>query len=114
MSRGKATLLDILKVARLAVEFLENMDKSAFMKDRKTQSTVLHQLLILGEAVKRLSADFRKGHPEIPWRTVAGMRDTLIHSYNDVDLEEVWKTITVDLPRIISQIELIVPPGDGS
>ena len=109
MWKDKATLLDILKAARLAIEFRKDMDKPAFLSDPKTQSSILHQLLILGEAVKRLSGDVRERYPEIPWKTMAGMRDTLIHAYDDVDLEEVWKTVTADLPKIISQIEPLVP-----
>ena len=89
------------------------MDKATFLGDQKTQSSILHQLLILGEAVKRLSGGFRERHPEIPWRTMAGMRDNLIHAYNDVDIEEVWKTLAVDLPKIISQIEPLVPPEEA-
>lgn len=60
MSRDRATLLDILKAARLTVEFREGLEKRAFLADPKTQSAVLHQLLILGEAAKRLSAEFRR------------------------------------------------------
>ena len=112
MWKDKATLLDILKAAHLAIEFRESMNKAAFLGDQKTQASVLHQLLILGEAVKRLSGDFRERHTEIPWKTMAGMRDNLIHAYNDVDIEEVWKTLTVDLPQIISQIEPLVPPEE--
>lgn len=57
MSHDSATLLDILKAARLAVEFREGMEKRAFFDDPKTQSAVLHQLLILGEAAKSLSSE---------------------------------------------------------
>ena len=53
------------------------LDLPAFLADAKTQSAVLHQLLILGEAVKRLSAPFREAHPEIPWKEIAGSRDIL-------------------------------------
>lgn len=52
MSRDDAALLDILRAARLAVEFKGTLDKPAFLKDLKTQSAILHQLLLLGEAVK--------------------------------------------------------------
>jgi uncharacterized protein with HEPN domain len=55
MSRDDATLLDILKAARLVVEFKGNRTKKGFLRDIKTQSAILHQLLVIGEAVKRLS-----------------------------------------------------------
>jgi hypothetical protein len=43
----------------------------------------------MGEAAKRLSAEFRDSHPEIPWRDIAGMRDVLIHVYDNVDLARI-------------------------
>ena len=64
---------------------------------------------MIGEAVKRLSEDFRAGHPEIPWLRIAGMRDKLIHAYDAVDLDEVWKTITKDIAPLISFLEPLVP-----
>jgi uncharacterized protein with HEPN domain len=67
MSRDSAALLDMLKAARLAVEFREGMDRKAFLDDPKTLSAVLHQLLVLGEAGKRLSQEFRAQHEEIPY-----------------------------------------------
>ena len=59
MSRDDATLLDILKAARLVVEFKRKLEKQAFLRDIKTQSAILHQLLVIGEAVNRLSEEFR-------------------------------------------------------
>ena len=109
MPRDDATLLDILKGARLVVEFKGKLVKKAFLRDTKTQSAILHQLLVIGEAVKRLSEDFRAGHPEIPWLRIAGMRDKLIHAYDAVDLDEVWKTITKDIAPLISFLEPLVP-----
>lgn len=54
MSRDDATLLDLLKAVRLAVEFKGKLSKKAFLRDIKTQSAILHQLLVIGEAAKRL------------------------------------------------------------
>ena len=108
MSRDDATLLDILKAARLVVEFKGKLTKKAFIRDIKTQSAILHQLLVIGEAVKRLSEDFRARHPKIPWPRIAGMRDKLIHEYDAVDVGEVWKTVTTDIPALISFLEPLV------
>ena len=111
MSRDEGNLLDILKAARLAIEFTGQTDKDEFLADLKTQSAVLHQLLIIGEAVKRLSPEFRGAHPEVPWKLIAGTRDKLIHFYEGVDLDEVWKMVTADLPQLIRRIEPLVPSG---
>ncbi len=109
MSRDDATLLDILKAARLIAEFKGKLTKKAFLRDIKTQSAILHQLLVIGEAVKRLSEDFRTRHPEIPWPRIAGMRDKLIREYDAVDVGEVWKTVTTDIPALLSFLEPLVP-----
>ena len=109
MCRDDATLLDILRAARLALDFRGQIDKPGFLGDLKTQAAVLHELLVLGEAVKRLSTPFREQHSEIPWKAVAGMRDRLLHGYDDVDLDLVWKTLEEDLPDLIELVEKLAP-----
>jgi len=109
MERDEATLLDIARAARFVLEFKAGMDKAAFFEDFKTQSAVLHQLMVVGEAVKRLSDEFRSRHPQVPWALIAGMRDQLIHGYDIVDLEEVWRTAEIDVLSLLSQIEPLLP-----
>lgn len=109
MWRDDATLLDILRAARLALEFRGGLDKPAFLSDLKSQAAVLHELLVLGEAAKRVSPDFRSQHADVPWKAIAGMRDRLVHGYDDVDLDLVWKTITDDLPALIERLERFAP-----
>ena len=109
MPRDEAVLLDIARAARLVLEFKRHMDKAAFLQDIKTQSAILHQLMVMGEAVKRLSLDFRAEHPEIPWSLLAGIRDKLIHGYDIVDLNEVWKTADTDVPELLRLVEPLLP-----
>ena len=104
-----STLLDIARAARLAVEFAHGMSKEAFLTDLKTQSAVLHQLVILGEAVKRLPTEFRAQHRGVTWSLIAGMRDHLIHGYDEVDLDEVWKTVSSDVPALLERIQSLLP-----
>jgi len=109
MWRDDATLLDILRAAQLALQFRGPLDKTSFLTDLKTQAAVLHELLVLGEAAKRLSAGFRDEHPDVPWKAIAGMRDRLLHGYDDVDLELVWKTVDEDLPALVVRLEGLAP-----
>lgn len=109
MERDKATLLDIARAIRLVLEFKAGMDKTVFMEDVKTQSAVLHQLMVIGEAVKRLTPEFRARHTRVPWTLISGMRDKLIHGYDIVDLEEVWRTIETDVPDLYAQIQPFLP-----
>ena len=113
MWRDDATLLDILRAARLALEFRGGLDKAVFLTDVKTQAAVLHELLVLGEAAKRLSAGFREEHPGVPWKAIAGMRDPLLHGYDDVDLDLVWKTVDEDLSVLIERLEGLAPRRDS-
>jgi len=113
MPRDEAILLDIAKAARLALEFARGLDQDAFLEDLKTQSAVSHQLMVLGEAVKRLSDEFCRKHPEIPWRQIAGMRDRLIHGYDVVDLDEVWLVLEEDLPELLTQLGPLLPKASA-
>ena len=109
MPRDESILLDVARAAQLILEFKQGLDKATFLGDIKTQSAILHQLMIMGEAVKRLSAEFRADHPEIPWALIAGMRDKLIHGYDIVDLDRVWKTAQKDVPELLALIEPLLP-----
>jgi uncharacterized protein with HEPN domain len=83
--RDEVILLDIARSARAIQTFVQGLDKESFLDDYKTQSAVLYQILVIGEAVKRLSREFRSHHPNIPWSLISGMRDMLIHGYDIVD-----------------------------
>lgn len=91
MSRDDANVLDILNAARQALSFVRGMARSAFEEDERTQSAVLYQLTILGEAAKRVSETFRQRHPEVPWRKMAGTRDRVVHEYDRVSVDRVWE-----------------------
>lgn len=112
MRRDEVTLVDIAQACRSILEFIQDMNRDSFLEDLKTRSATLHQLLIVGEATKRLSQELRARHPGIPWSEMAGMRDVLIHGYDQVDLEEVWKTVSVDIPGVLAKIESLKSEDD--
>lgn len=95
------SILDIEK-------FLIGMNKTSFFASDLHQSAVIKKLEVIGEAAKRVGNELKNKHKDIEWRKVAGMRDVLIHDYLGVDLEEVWNTVTVDIPIFKKQIKSII------
>ncbi|MBK6863199.1 MAG: DUF86 domain-containing protein [Ideonella sp.] len=75
--------------------------------DRKSQSAVICQVEIIGEAVKRLSPALTAAETAVPWRQIAGTRDRLIHGYFTVDLDAVWSMVEQDLPALRAQVQRI-------
>jgi uncharacterized protein with HEPN domain len=67
MQRDEVVIQDIINAARLVLDFVKGFDKDQFIRDWKTRSAVLYQLTVIGEAVKRLSKEFRAEYPQIPW-----------------------------------------------
>ncbi len=64
---------------------------------RLRRDAILYNLVIVGEAVKRLSQETQARQPEIPWRQIAGLRDLLAHEYFRIDMAEITKIIERDL-----------------
>ncbi len=112
MSRDDVFLLDILQESRLILQFVQGIDEAAFESDLMRQRAIIATIQIIGEASKQLSETFRTNHPEIPWRQIIGMRNVLIHDYRRIDLAEVWRVAQNDIPKLIAQIEPLVPPDE--
>ena len=108
MKDVKTFLLHILECIEAIEEYTQDMNREAFMEDRKTQDAVLRKLEIIGEAVKNIPHGFREKYPEIPWKQIAGTRDVLIHEYFGVDLELVWEIVERDLPELKEKIRKIL------
>jgi uncharacterized protein with HEPN domain len=110
MPRDESHALDIVNAARRVLEFTTGYDRTAFERDAKTQSAVLHQITIIGEAAKRLSEEFKDRYARVPWSDIARMRDKLIHHYNDVVLDRVWEAVTTDIPELLRALEELGAP----
>lgn len=78
----------------------ERTDRGAFDRDWVIQNAIIRELEVLGEAAGRISSEFVRAHPEIPWREMTGIRHKLIHDYFVVDLGIVRETAVRNIPEV--------------
>jgi uncharacterized protein with HEPN domain len=100
-----------LDAAREAIVFCQGRSREDLKTDRMLNLSLVRLLEIIGEAARGVSEACRSIHPEIPWKSMAGMRDRLVHGYFDVDLDIVWETVEKDLPSLVSRLEKILAEG---
>lgn len=95
----------ILESCREAQEFIENKSRSDLHQDRKLELALNKEIEIIGEAAAQLSDETREKFDEIPWKEIIGMRNKLIHDYEEVRRDIIWRVVTKDLPELIKELE---------
>lgn len=78
---------------------------SAGLEDPALHDALLFRFVVIGEAVKNLSAETRATRPDIPWSAVAGLRDLIAHEYSRIGLDRILAVVEQDLPMFESAIE---------
>lgn len=89
-------------------EYITGIDEAKFKSTSLIQDGVIRQIEIIGEALRNVSREFREKYSYLPWDDAIGMRDKLIHDYMGVDLEKVWETATLDIPRLKDWVGQII------
>jgi|SRR5438874_2355594 len=107
-NRDRRCLEDMLRAARKVVEYAGGATRETLPSTPMRLDAVLYEIVVLGEAARRLSQEIREAHPSVPWREIIGMRSIVTHGYDEIDDEELWQVIERDLPDLISKLETIV------
>lgn len=93
-----------------ACVFVEGLSKADFLEDRRTRQAVIMSLIIIGEAATKAMdsyAEFTQAHPQVPWRSMRGMRNRIAHGYFDINLDVVWETVRTALPELLEQLPAV-------
>lgn len=103
-------LQHMLENAREAVAMIKGKERSNLGRERMLELSLIRLIAVVGEAATRVTDEGQAKYPSIPWRQVVGMRNRLIHGYDQVDLHILWDTIEEDLPPLITELEKILEP----
>jgi uncharacterized protein with HEPN domain len=94
-----------------AINKIKSYQLSSFEEfecDGKTQDAIMFKLIILGEAANCIAPEFTEDHPEIPWSSIIGTRNVIVHGYDQVRLSIVWDIIQKDLSLLEKQLKLLI------
>ena len=111
--RDAQFLRKVVAEADVIAQLIDGFDLAAFCADERTKRAVSMTLINIGELVKGLSEEVRVSNPHVPWRGVTGLRDMAAHKYQTLRQEDIWETVTNDVPPLRMQIiELLDNNGE--
>lgn len=112
MERDFQSLLDMLQSAQIATGYIARWSRQDLETDMQLQDAIVLRLLIICEAARRISEETQQSLPTVPWSAINGMRNLLVHEYDEIDLDIVWDTLQISLPVLIAELENVVPPKE--
>ena len=101
-------LTHILEPINFIEVYLQGVTEEHFHASIEKQDLVLRRLEIIGEATKNLPDEFRERHSDIPWKSIAGLRDVIVHQYFGINFNRIWETVVNLLPILKKQIEQLI------
>ena len=109
MSRsGREYLQHILDETNYLLQVSANITLAHFLADETLKRAFVRSLEIIGEAVKQLPEELRQKYAHVSWRSMAAMRDRLIHGYFGVDYDIVWDVVIRHIPQLRKDILAIL------
>jgi uncharacterized protein with HEPN domain len=104
-----ALLQDILSAITAIESYTSTISSySAFTEDEKTQDAIMFNLIIMGEAASKIAREFQDAHPEVPWTSIIGTRNVIVHGYDQVKLQIVWDIIDKNLQPLKKTLNRLV------
>ena len=104
----KVRLQHILEAAKEIIKYVNGVTFNEFSENSMMLNASVRQLEIIGEASNRLSEHIHSENPTIPWRTIIGFRNVIVHEYFGLDDKIVWTVIQNEIPSLIEKVEIII------
>ncbi|MBI2282611.1 MAG: DUF86 domain-containing protein [Bacteroidetes bacterium] len=97
----QAILVEIDNMAKI----MKGKTQKELAGDLTLERAVSMTLGLIGEKANKISAHFKTSHPEVEWRKIIALRNRIVHSYEDLDFDIIYDTITIKLPELKKQLE---------
>ena len=107
-SKDRIMIQKIINYINEVKEYVEDMQAEDFFKDKKTMTACAFSVSQIGEIAKEISDETQDRYADIPWSAIKGMRNKIVHDYENIDLAVLWGTIEKSLPELKSNLEKIL------
>jgi len=95
------------------VSSLRELSFTQYAADENLRLATERRIEIIGEAARRISPELKEANPEIPWRLIVDQRNVLIHAYDEIETERIWALAQQDIPRLLEQLEKLMPSEEA-
>lgn len=109
----KLFVRDMLDACERVLEFTDGMDQAALLEDVRTYHATLHNLALIGEAATHIPKFVRDSHPNVPWRSIVGARNVIMHVYLGIDDNLIWQMVSRSVPDLIPQLRVLLQEIEG-
>ena len=103
--RDKSRLEHILTAIACVEDYVYGISEEGLKNDKLHLHAIIYNVQIIGEAVYKLTNEFKQQHPETPWPVIEKMRHILVHDYFNINFEVLWDVVYQDIPLLKRQIE---------
>jgi uncharacterized protein with HEPN domain len=101
LEKDIANIEDCLFAIEHIEEYMEGVSSSiALLSDHKTYDAILMNFMVIAEASKRISPELKEQHANISWAGVRRFRNYIAHDYFGIDIEVVWQSLKIELPKL--------------
>lgn len=107
-SKDRIILQKIISYINEIEDYINGLTTETFMEDKKTITACAFTVSQIGELAKDVSEDTQEKYSDIPWKAMKGMRNKIVHDYENIDLAVLWGTIRKSLPELKKEIEKII------
>jgi uncharacterized protein with HEPN domain len=108
----RARLGHMIEHAELLASFIKGRQRQDLDNDAMLELACIRAIEVIGEAASQISTATRAAYPDIPWRSIIGMRNRLIHAYLAINRDVVWRTAIEEVPTLLTRLRAIPdPPG---
>lgn len=107
-SKDRIILQKIINYIKDIETYVYNLDTHIFIDDRKTITACAFTVSQIGELVKDISEETQIKYSNIPWKAMKGMRNKIVHDYENIDLSVLWGTVKKSLPELKKELEKIL------